>query len=116
MRASSMNKLHTTILAGALAAALLPGTADAQQSRELGAARAFAVVMMTTSRLNIGTPREQVPVERMQCSLTIMEMFQEADGSVAMRKPASSQYSMFITDNDGNEYRTCNKPEVYLVN
>lgn len=156
-----MNKLNTTILAGALAAALLPGTADAQQSRELGAARAFEVVladttndlaptrlyddgirrlrktdeeftneqaavkcagtkcafvMMTTSRLNIGTAREQTPVDRMQCSLTIMDMYQEADGSVALRHDPQSMYSMFITDNDGNEYRNCNKPEVLLVN
>lgn len=156
-----MNKLNTTILAGALAAVLLPGTADAQQSRELGAARAFEVVladttndlaptrlyedgirrlrktdeeftneqaavacsgtkcafvMMATSRLNIGTPREQSPVNRMQAALTIMELYQEADGSVALRKDPQSPYSMFITDNDGNEYRNANIPSVHLVN
>ncbi len=158
-----MNKLNTTILAGALAAALLPGTADAQQSRELGSARAFEVIMastttdlaptrqyedgirrlrktdeeftneqasikfspdgkyaavvsMWTGPLNEGTAREQLPVNRMQCALTIMETFQEADGSVALRRATASPYSMFITDNNGNEYRNCNKPQVFMVN
>ncbi len=158
-----MKKLNTTILAGALAAALLPGSAAAQQSRDLGAARAFevilasstqdlaptrtyedgikrlrktdeeftneqaavkfnaagtraAVVAMWTGPLNEGTAMEAQPVERMQCALTILETFQEADGSVAVRKPADASYSKFITDNDGNEYRNCNKPEVMLVN
>jgi hypothetical protein len=158
-----MNKLNTTILAGALAATLLPSAADAQQSRELGAARAFevilastttdlaptrlyddgirrlrktdeeftneqasikfspdgkyaAVVAMWTGPLNEGTAREQLPVDRMQCALTIMETYQEADGSVALKRATTSPYSMFITDNEGNEYRNCNKPQVLLVN
>ncbi len=158
-----MTKLNTTILAGAAAALLLPGSALAQETRELGSARAFEVILasttsdlaptrqyedgirrlrktdqeftneqaavkckpdgsmcafvsMWTGPLNEGTAREQRPVYNMQCGLTIMETFQDTDGSVALRRPASSMYSMFITDNNGNEYRNCNKPEVVLVN
>ena len=156
-----MKKLNTTILAGALAAAVLPGAAAAQ---DLGSARAFevilasetqdlaptrtyddgirrlrktdeeftneqaavrfspdgkyaAVVAMWTGVLNEGTAREANPPNRMQCALTIMQAKQDpVTGAVSMVKLETDPYSKFITNNDGNEYRQCNKPEILLVN
>lgn len=78
--------------------------------------RLAAYVMMTTATINQGTGQEATPVDRIQCSLTMLETFQETDGTVAVRKLATRPYSMFVTDNDGNEYRNCHKPELMLVN
>lgn len=156
-----MKKLNTTILAGALVAALLPGVAAAQ---DLGSARAYevilasetqdlaptrtyddgirrlrktdeeftneqatvrfspdgkyaAVIAMWTGVVNEGTAREATPPNRMQCAMQMMEMVQDpATGAVSMQKLSTDAFAKFITNNDGNEYRQCNKPEILTIN
>ncbi len=156
-----MKKLNTTLLAGALVAALLPAGVAAAQ--DLGSARAYevilasetqdlaptrtyddgirrlrktdeeftneqatvrfspdgkyaAVIAMWTGVLNEGTAREANPPNRMQCAMQMMEMVQAADGSVSMQKLQTDAFAKFITNNDGNEYRQCNKPEILTIN
>ncbi|MEZ4368489.1 MAG: hypothetical protein R2939_19750 [Kofleriaceae bacterium] len=72
-------------------------------------------VHMRTSPINEGTAMERSPEHRMQCALTALETYQEADGSVAVRRPSTAMYDIFATDNDGNEYRNCNKPELMVI-
>ena len=156
-----MKKLNTTILASALAAALLPGVAAAQ---DLGSARAYPVIMasetqdlartrtgddgierlrktdeeftneqatvkfspdgrfaavvnMQSGVLNEGTAREALPLNKMQGALTMLETFQDpVTGVVGVRPLASDPFSKFISDNNGNENRNFNKPEIIVIN
>jgi MYXO-CTERM domain-containing protein len=56
------------------------------------------------------------PEFQVQCSLTALETYQLADGTVSVRRPAAAPYDKFVTDNDGNEYRNCHKPELVSIN
>ncbi len=73
-------------------------------------------VHMRTSPINEGTPQESSPVHQMQCALTALETFQDPDGAVNVRRPTAASADTWLTDNDGNEYRNCNKPEVFVIN
>ena len=74
------------------------------------------LVRMQTSELNPGTANASLPQNRMQCAVTALETYQEADGSVAVRRPTSASLDKWLTNNRGNEYRNCNKPEVIVIN
>jgi MYXO-CTERM domain-containing protein len=58
-------------------------------------------------------PSGETPQHRMQASCTPLELVQQADGTVTFQK---LQGETFITDNDGNEYRNANKPELMPIN
>ena len=68
---------------------------------------------MRTSPINEGTAMESSPVNQMQCSLQALELGVDATGSFTVNPPASAMYAVWATDNDGNEYRNCNKPQLY---
>jgi hypothetical protein len=65
---------------------------------------------MRTGALSTG----ETPVHRMQAACTPFELTQDpGTGAIAMeRRPGEK----FITDNDGNEYRNANKPQLMPIN
>jgi MYXO-CTERM domain-containing protein len=76
-----------------------------------------AVISMWTGVVNEGTAREASPPNRMQCAMQMMEMVQDPiSGEVAMQKLSTDAFAKFITNNNGNEYRQCNKPEILTIN
>ncbi|MEZ4404210.1 MAG: hypothetical protein R3B06_29580 [Kofleriaceae bacterium] len=74
------------------------------------------MVRMSSSPINEGTPRESAPNHRMQAALTALETYVEADGRLSVKRPATAQFDVWATDNDGNEYRNANKPEIAYIN
>ncbi|MBK9029927.1 MAG: MYXO-CTERM sorting domain-containing protein [Myxococcales bacterium] len=74
------------------------------------------MVHMRTSAINEGTGREAQPQFRVQAALTALETFVQPDGRLGVRRPASAQFDIFATDNDGNEYRNAHKPELVVIN
>lgn len=58
-------------------------------------------------------PSGERPVHRMQGACTPLDLVQAADGSVGLQKTTGER---FISDNDGNEYRNFNKPELMPIN
>ena len=62
-------------------------------------------VHMRTSKVNIGTGREAPPVERVQCALSALELKVNAEGRLAVGRPATAQYDIWATSNNGQEYR-----------
>ncbi len=73
-------------------------------------------VHMRTSKINIGTAREAPPFERVQCALSALELSVNAEGRLAVSRPASAQYDIWATRNNGQEYRQCHKPELVVIN
>lgn len=74
-------------------------------------------VHMRTSKINEGTARESPPTDRMQCALSALETSVDATtGRLKVARPAAAQFDIWATDNDGNEYRNCNKPELIVIN
>jgi hypothetical protein len=88
---------------------------DEEGTNEMGVVKFFAdgtralYVEMRTGALSTG----ERPVHNMQDACTPLELVQAADGSVGIaRRPGER----FVTDNDGNEYRNGNKPELMPIN
>jgi MYXO-CTERM domain-containing protein len=76
-------------------------------------------VHMRTAPVNEGTAMEANPPNRMQCALTVLDIgLDAATGGFTVARPTTGpgMYDRFITDNDGNEYRNCNRPSMTLVN
>lgn len=73
-------------------------------------------VHMRTSKINIGTGREAPPVERVQCALSALELTVNPEGRLAVTRPATAQYDIWATQNNGQEYRQCHKPELVVIN
>ncbi len=73
-------------------------------------------VYMRTNPIIDGSGQPSFPDFKMQCSITALETYQLADGTVDLRRPTAAPYDRWATQNDGNEYRNCNKPELLLVN
>jgi hypothetical protein len=88
---------------------------DEEGTNEMGVVKFLAdgkrglYVEMRTGALSTGAR----PVHNMQAACTPIEMVQAADGSVGLAK---RQGERFVTDNDGNEYRNANKPELMPIN
>lgn len=70
---------------------------------------------MRTSPINEGTAMESNPNNQMQCALTALELGVDATGGFTVQRPTTAMYDIWATDNDGNEYRNCNKPQLYTV-
>jgi MYXO-CTERM domain-containing protein len=70
---------------------------------------------MRTSPINEGTAMESNPVNQMQCALSALELGVDATGGFTINRPTSAMYDIWATDNDGNEYRNCNKPQLYSI-
>ncbi|MBP9206331.1 MAG: hypothetical protein KBG28_20330 [Kofleriaceae bacterium] len=68
-------------------------------------------VEMRTSNIN----GNSAPNNQIQCAVTPLETFQQADGSVSVRRPAGA-VDVWASDNDGNEYRNCHKPAILSIN
>ncbi len=74
-------------------------------------------VHMRTSVINEGTGREAPPTDRVQCALSALELSVDAGtGRLKVARPASAQYDIWATNNQGNEYRNCHKPELVVIN
>ena len=73
-------------------------------------------VVMNSGLVNEGTAMQQEAPIRMQCSVSALELSVDATGAFQLQRPASAPYDRFITNNDGNEYRNCNKPQLYVIN
>jgi hypothetical protein len=88
---------------------------DEEGTNEMGVVKFFAdgkralYVEMRTGALSTG----ERPVHNVQDACSPLEMVQAADGSVGLRKNPGER---FVTDNDGNEYRNGNKPELMPIN
>jgi hypothetical protein len=88
---------------------------DEEGTNEMGVVKFFAdgthalYVEMRTGALSTG----ETPVHNVQDACTPLELEQAADGSVGLVKGAGER---FVTDNDGNEHRNGNKPELMPVN
>jgi hypothetical protein len=88
---------------------------DEEFTNEQGVVKFFAdgkralYVEMRTGAL----PSGERPVHNMQDACTPLELVQAADGSVGLTKRPGER---FVTDNDGNEYRNGNKPELMPIN
>lgn len=75
----------------------------------LGDGKQGIYVEMRTGALADGTR----PEHRMQGACTPIEMTQASDGKVLLKKKPGER---FISNNDGNEYRNFNKPELMPIN
>jgi MYXO-CTERM domain-containing protein len=76
-------------------------------------------VHMRTAPINEGTAMEESPVNQMQCALSVLDIgLDTVTGGFTVTRPASGpgMYDTFITDNDGNEYRNCNRPALMTIN
>jgi hypothetical protein len=88
---------------------------DEEGTNEQGVVKFFAdgkralYVEMRTGAL----PSGERPVHNVQDACSPLELTQAADGSVSLVKRPGER---FVTDNDGNEYRNGNKPELMPVN
>jgi hypothetical protein len=88
---------------------------DEEGTNEMGVVKFFAdgkhalYVEMRTGALSTG----ERPVHNVQDACSPLELVQAADGSVSMVKSPGER---FVTDNDGNEHRNGNKPELMPVN
>lgn len=78
----------------------------------------FIYAAMTSSPINEGTAMESMPNDRIQCSLAALDLSVDpADGQFRVARPTSgpAMYDVWATDNNGNEYRNCNKPQLMAV-
>jgi hypothetical protein len=88
---------------------------DEEGTNEMGVVKFFAdgkralYVEMRTGAL----PSGERPLHNVQDACSPLELTQAADGSVSLVKRAGER---FVTDNDGNENRNGNKPELMPVN
>jgi hypothetical protein len=88
---------------------------DEAGTNEMGVVKFFAdgkhalYVEMRTGALSTG----EQPKHNVQDACSPLELVQAADGSIGMVKSPGER---FVTDNDGNEYRNGNKPELMPVN
>lgn len=88
---------------------------DEEFTNEQGVVKFFAngtrglYVEMRTGALSTG----ERPVHRMQGACVPIELAQDGTGAVSMVKRTGEK---FISDNDGNEYRNFNKPELMPIN
>jgi len=73
---------------------------------------------MRTAPINEGTAMQSNPNHQMQCALTALDLGVDATGSFTVTRPTTGpgMYDVWATDNDGNEYRNCNKPQLYRIN
>ncbi len=89
---------------------------DEEFTNEMGVVAFFGdnkrglFVEMRTGALSTG----ETPIHRMQAACTPIELTQDVGTGVIgmVRRPGET----FITDNDGNEYRNANKPQLMPIN
>jgi MYXO-CTERM domain-containing protein len=76
-------------------------------------------VHMRTAPINEGTAMQSSPVNNMQCALSVLDIGMDATtGGFTLQRPTTGpgQYDTWLTDNDGNEWRNCNRPALLTIN
>jgi MYXO-CTERM domain-containing protein len=69
--------------------------------------------------INEGTAMQSFPVDDVQCSLSVLDLGVNAtDGSFTVARPTTGpgMYDTWATDEEGSEYRNCNKPQLVQIN
>jgi MYXO-CTERM domain-containing protein len=75
-------------------------------------------VRMTTAPI-MTAAGEQSPNNNMQCAVSVLDLgLDTTNGGFTVARPTTGtgMYDRFLTDNDGNEYRNCNRPGLVTIN